>query len=203
MIVNRRAGDIDIDFANRNKALSFLDHVPASIIRNGKIDRHNTGVYFHAVPMDPVTGLASMHYETAEVAGWYKIDLLNVGIYEQIKNEQHLLDLMSADLDWTLLEYPEFTSQLIHLGNHSQLVLDLKPRSIMQIAMILALIRPGKKHLIDRCKKQGFDSIADDIWTETHDGSYAFKKAHAFSYAMLVKVHANLLVEQALTNQPD
>jgi len=203
MTANRRAGDIDIDFADRNRALSFLDHVPASIIRNGKIDRHNTGVYFHAVPMDPVTGLASMHYETAENTGWYKIDLLNVGVYEKIRSEQHLLDLMSAELDWTLLEYPEFTSKLIHLGNHSQLVLDLKPRSIMEIAMILALIRPGKKHLIDRCKKHGFESITDDIWTETNDGSYAFKKAHAFSYAMLVKVHANLLVEQALTTQPD
>lgn len=71
----------------------------------------------------------------------------------------------------------------------------------MDIAIILALIRPGKKHLINRCKHDGFGSIAEEIWKETTDGSYAFKKAHAFSYAMLVKVHANLLIEQALTNQ--
>jgi DNA polymerase III alpha subunit len=203
MTTARHAGDIDIDFADRTKALSVLDHTPASMIRNNKIDRHNTGVYFHLVPTDPMTGFASMHYETAEQRGWYKFDLLNVGVYEKIKSENHLLELMSAELDWTLLEHHEFTSQLIHLGNHHKLVSDLKPASIMEIAMILALIRPGKKHLVDRCKREGFSSIAGDIWTETNDGSYAFKKAHAFSYAMLVKVHANLLVENALTFHAD
>ena len=193
----RHVGDVDIDFADRNLALSFLDHVPASIIRNGRIEKHNTGVYFHAVPMDPFTGYASMHYETAEEIGWYKMDLLNVGVYEQVRNEQHLLALMSRDLDWSLLEYPEFTSKLIHLGNHAQMVADLKPRGIMDVAMVLALIRPGKKHLIDRCKQHGFTSIEDEIWMESNDGSYFFKKSHAVGYAMLVKVHANLLIEQA------
>ncbi len=195
MITN--AGDVDIDFADRNKALSYLDHIKASIIRSGKIEKHNTGVYFHAVPIDPITGNCSLHYETAEDKGWYKVDLLNVGVYEHVKNEKHLLDLMSREMDWTLFEYPEFTSQLIHLGNHSELVSMLKPTSIMDIAMILALIRPGKRYLVDRCMKNGFSSIAADIWTESRDGSYSFKKAHAFSYAMLVKVHANLLIEQA------
>lgn len=192
----RRVGDVDIDFADRNKALATLAHIPASMIRNGRIDKHNTGVYFHAVPIDPVTNQASMHYETAEELGWYKIDLLNVGVYEKVRDEKHLQQLMDSELNWKILEYQEFTSQLIHLGNHAQLVADLKPKSIVEIAMILALIRPGKKHLIDRCRRHGFESIKDEIWTESQDGTYTFKKAHALSYAMLVKIHANLLVEQ-------
>lgn len=193
-------GDVDIDFADRTHALKFLDHVPAAIIRNNTMIKHNTGVYFHAVPMDPITELASLHYDDAEDLGWYKLDLLNVGVYENVKNEQHLLDLMSRELDWTLFTYPEFTSKLIHLGNHAEMVGSLKPSSIKHLAMILALIRPGKRHLIDRCRTAGFDAIADEIWIEAADGGYSFKAAHAHSYAMLVKVHANLLVEQATTD---
>lgn len=191
----RNVGDIDIDFANRSRALEFLEHVPASIIRKNKIEKHNTGVYFHAVPTDPVTGLASMHYEDAEAAGWYKIDLLNVWVYEQIRNEAHLGQLMEMDFDWSLMEYPEFVEKLIHLGNHGDMVSRLKPRSIMHLAMILALIRPGKRHLVERCARNGFDSIASDIWTPPDDGSYYFKKAHAVGYATLVKVHACLIIE--------
>jgi hypothetical protein len=195
--MRRLVGDIDIDFPDRNRALIGLDHIPSSIFRNGKLEKHNTGVYFHAVPVDPLTGLSSMEYISAENAGWFKIDLLNVGIYEQVKDERHLIDLMERDLDWRLLEYPEFTSQLIHLGNHADMVARLKPASIGDIAMILALIRPGKRHLEQKCQRTGFSSISNEIWTDTGDVAYSFKKAHAHGYAMLVKVHANLLVEQA------
>jgi DNA polymerase III alpha subunit len=190
-------GDVDIDFADRKRALALLEHIPASIIRNNKLEKHNTGVYFHAVPIDPISSQASLHYETAEQQGCYKIDLLNVGIYEMIKDEHHLLSLMNQDINWQIFQYPEFNSQLIHLGNHADLVASLKPQSISDIAMILALIRPGKKHLIDHCKKHGFESIANDIWTDPQDGSYVFKKSHSFSYAMLVKVHAGLIIEQS------
>lgn len=191
-----QAGDVDIDFADRIKALSVLEFVPASMIRNNKLERHNTGVYFHAVPTDPVSKLASLPYEKAELQGLYKIDLLNVHVYESIKDEQHLKLLINAEIDWSIFEHLEFTVNLIHLGNHAELVSRLKPRSIMDLAMILALIRPGKKYLIDKCKQQGLQSIADEIWIAAPDGTYTFKKSHAVSYAMLVKVHANLIIEQ-------
>lgn len=193
----RKIGDVDIDFADRSAALSVLDYTTASIIRNNKIEKHNTGVYFHSVPIDPVTGYASLNYEQAEELGWYKIDLLNVGVYENIKDESHLVKLMNDSLDWKLFEYSEFTSKLIHLGRHADLVAELKPISVLDIAMILALIRPGKRYLIDKCKANGFSSISNDIWTDSTDGLYSFRKSHAVSYAMLVKVHANLIVEQA------
>ena len=195
------AGDVDIDFADRTRALELLEHTPASILRDNNLIRHNTGVYFHVVPVDPVTNLCSLPYEEAEQMGLYKVDLLNVHVYEQIKSEQHLLYLMNTPLDGALFQYPEFTSQLIHLGNHAELVSALKPASVNEIAMILALIRPGKRHLIDTCKRSGFQSIANDIWSAS-DGGYAFHKSHATSYAVLVKVHANLIVEQ-LNNSLD
>lgn len=188
-------GDIDIDFADRNKALSLLEHVPASIVRNGKVDKHNTGVYFQRVPRDPFTGTASLHYELAEENGWYKVDLLNVWVYERIRDEEHLVSLMNADLDWRLFDYPDFSRGLIHVGNHADLVASLGPRSISDMSMILALIRPGKRHLVEECRKHGFSSIADRIWTPPADGTYHFKKAHAIGYSYLVKVHALLEIE--------
>lgn len=188
-------GDIDIDFADREAALSGLTHVPASMIRDSRIIRHNTGIYFHAVPIDPVSGLCSIPYDRAEQGNCFKIDLLNVGVYQMVRDEQHLLDLMERPLDWSLFEEPVFVSNLFHLGNHADLTARLKPQSIEHIAMVLALIRPGKKHLQARCQSQGFDSIRDEIWIQDETDGYVFKHAHAISYAMLVYVHANLLVE--------
>lgn len=188
-------GDVDIDFADRNRALERLDYVSASIIKDGKITKHNTGVYFHAAPIDPLTGLCSLDYEKAESQGLFKIDFLNVSVYDMVQDERHLIELMSRQIDWGVFEIPEFVEGLFHLGNHSDLTAKLRPRSIEHLAMILALIRPGKRHLQKRCIEQGFDSIASEIWLQDKD-NYAFKKAHAVSYAMLVYVHANLALEQ-------
>ena len=57
--------DIDIDFGDRNQILSLLKHTPASIIRNEKLTKHNTGVYFTDIPVDPYTGQASLDYQLA------------------------------------------------------------------------------------------------------------------------------------------
>ena len=194
MAYNR--GDIDIDFSDRDQALVEMPHITASIIKDGKITKHNTGVYFHTVPTDPVTGFCSWDYEDAEQKGMYKIDMLNVSIYSMIRDENHLMDLMSRPLDWRLFEYPEFVANLFHLGNYGDLTSKVKPKSIEDISMLLALIRTGKKHLQERCIQFGFSSIADEIWTHDKSGGYEFKKAHGISYSVLVYVHANLLVEQ-------
>ncbi len=194
-----RRGDIDIDFASRDKALSGMNYVPASIIKDGKITKHNTGVYFHDVPQDPITGLCSIDYESAENRGFFKIDFLNVGVYEQVRDETHLLELMHKTIDWSVFRNPAFVSKLFHLGNYGDLTARLKPTSIEHLAMILALIRPGKRHLQGQCERYGFDSIRNEIWTKG-DAGYEFKKAHAVSYAMLVYVHANLLLDQTVNS---
>ena len=188
-------GDVDIDFADRNRALESLDYVSASIIKDGKITKHNTGVYFHAAPIDPLTGLCSLDYEAAESQGLFKIDFLNVSVYDMVQDELHLVDLMTKPIDWGVFAIPEFVEGLFHLGNHSELTAKLKPKSIEQLAMVLALIRPGKRHLQRRCIEQGFASIESEIWLQDKD-NYVFKKSHAVSYAMLVYVHANLTLEQ-------
>lgn len=188
--------DIDIDFSDRNLALQGIEHVSASMVgRNGRLEKHNTGVYFHTVPQDPVTRLASLPYKQAEQHGYFKIDLLNVHVYENVKNEAHLVELINAPFDWSLMKYPEFVAELIHLHNHAELISQLRPTNIPELAMSLALIRPGKQHLIEDCIAHGFSMIKKEIW-EPSDRGYVFKKSHSFGYAVLVKVHAQLLLDE-------
>ena len=187
--------DIDIDFGNRDSALAVLQaHTAAGIIRDGRLIRHNTGIYVTDVPQDPFTGVASLDHKAAEQRGYMKLDLLNVSLYTQIKNEQHLTHLMSQDPLWDLLLQPEFSSQLIHIGNHHDTLIKMPEPvdSIPRMAMFLALIRPAKRHLIG----QKWAEVAKTVWDRPADDEYYFKKSHAVAYAHLVAVHMNLICEE-------
>jgi len=102
--------DIDIDFVDRDQALTLFKHIPASRKDNGKLVKHNTGVYLHPVPVDPVTGLCSIPYEQAEDEKYFKIDFLNVGIYKGVRDETHLVQLMETEPLWDLLEQDDFVN---------------------------------------------------------------------------------------------
>jgi hypothetical protein len=183
--------DIDIDFVNRSQVLDIIQHIPASL-EDGK--KHNTGVYCHQIPTNPLTGNASINYKDAEDRGYFKIDFLNVNAYTGVRSESHLNDLLKIEPLWDLLEDPAVCNQMFHINGYHQLIAKLKPRSIEELAMFLALLRPGKKHLIPVCEKEGFQGIHNEIWTKTDD-AYFFKKAHAVAYAHVIVVQLNLLCE--------
>jgi len=98
--------DIDIDFADRDQVLAVLDVTPASIMREGKLVKHNSGVYASDIPVDPFTGWASLDYDVAEDRGYMKLDLLNVNLYKQVRDEKHLVELM-REPNWANLYNPE------------------------------------------------------------------------------------------------
>jgi hypothetical protein len=184
--------DIDIDFRNRTDVLDVIKHIPASL---GDGKKHNTGVYCHDIPVNPLTGNASINYKDAEDRGYFKIDFLNVSAYEGVRGEDHLKELLAAEPLWDLLEDPVVCDQLFHINGYHQLVSKLKPKSIEELSMFLALLRPGKKHLIPVCEKEGFQGIENEIWTKTDD-AYFFKKAHAVAYAHVIVVQLNLICEK-------
>lgn len=186
--------DIDIDFFDRDTALKLLKHIPASRIDNDEIKKHNTGVYLHQVPTDPLTGLASLDYDDAEKRGYFKVDFLNVSIYKDIKSEEEIVNLLKIEPLWDLLEQKEFCDLIFHVNGYHDLIARLKPRSIEQLAMFLAILRPGKKHLVPTCETKGWDSIKDEIWEKTDD-SYSFKKSHAVAYAHAIVVQMNKICE--------
>jgi len=181
--------DIDIDFADRSIILDKIKHRVAKL-DTGK--KHNTGVYVTEIPHNPVDNLSTIDYETAEDRGYFKLDFLNVSIYKDIKDETHLTSLMEKEPLWELLEHKDFVDQVFHLSGHDNLLKQLKPTSVQQLAATLAIIRPAKRYLADK----DWQTIENEVWIKPENGEYYFKKAHAVSYAMACVVHMNLLCEQ-------
>lgn len=191
--------DIDIDLGDREKLLAVIPHVAASM-RNAKVSnvhtspirKHATGVHITKIPYDPVYDMAALDYKDAEKRGYFKLDLLNVHVYNQVRDEEHLIQLM-YEPDWTMLNDRATVEKLIHLGNSFDLMRRMPEPvdTIPRLAMLLAVIRPSKRHLIGQTWKE----VAKTVW-DKDDTGYSFKKAHGVAYAQLVVVHMNLLKEQ-------
>jgi hypothetical protein len=135
--------------------------------------------------------MAAIDYKEAENRGYFKLDLLNVHVYDQVNSEEHLIELM-REPNWANLTDPIFVEKLIHLSNHYNSIKKMPEpiNSIPRLAMFLAAIRPGKKHLIGLPWKE----VAKTVW-EKDSAGYIFKRSHSCAYAHLVVVHMNLLSE--------
>jgi DNA polymerase III alpha subunit len=184
--------DIDIDFIDREQALKLFTHTPASRLDNGKIVKHNTGVYLHEVPVDPISGLCAVTYDRADAEGYFKIDFLNVGIYKGVRDEEHLVYLMNQEPLWDLLLDDEFTNNLFHVNGHGNILRQMKPDSIEKLAAVLAVIRPAKRSLIGK----EWSAVLANVWTKPTNNEYYFKKSHAIAYAHAIVVQMNLICEQ-------
>jgi len=183
--------DVDIDFFDRDGVLKLFKHTPATIIKEDKTEKHKTGVYFHAVPEHPVTGHSSLDYKKAEDRGYFKIDCLNVNIYKDVKSEQELVELMIQEPDWDMLKDATVVDQLFHLNGHFNIVNKLEPKTIEQLAAVLAIIRPAKRGLMYK----DWVDIMKEVWIKPTDGSYFFKKSHAVAYAQAIVVQMNLITK--------
>jgi len=184
--------DIDIDFTDRDSALKLFKHVGASRVENNRLVKHNTGIYMHEVPVNALTGLCAVPYDTAEERKYFKIDFLNVGLYRGIKDEDHLVQLMETEPLWDLLLQDDFTSLLFHVNGHGSILREMKPNSVEQLAAILAMIRPAKRHLIGK----DWNTVMLEVWTKPETDDYYFKKSHATAYAVAIVVQMNLICEQ-------
>lgn len=184
--------DIDIDFANRERALEKFKYTRAMRREGAEVKPHNTGIYVTAVPKDARDNIATLDYKEADDRGYFKIDFLNVGLYEGIRDEAHLIQLMNQEPLWDLLEDDSFTDLLFHVNGYGNILRQTKPRSIEELAMLLALIRPAKRYLLGKT----WTEIGQEIWKKPENDEYYFKKAHAIAYAQVVVVQMNLICEQ-------
>lgn len=184
-------GDIDIDVPDRDQLLKEIRHVPAAILRGDNWVKHNTGIYVTDIPVHPVLNISSIDYQLAEQRHYTKIDILNNSVYSLVRDKEHLKELCNTDPPYKRLDNNEFFSQIVHIGNHHSLYLQLAEpvRSIEQMAMFLALIRPAKRNLVGL----SWADISKTVWEKNSNGAYGFKKSHSLAYAHLVIVHMNLL----------
>jgi hypothetical protein len=185
------SADIDIDFADRDQLLKLIDATSARQLYQGQVRRHNSGVYVTDIPYDPINACAAIDYEQAEQLGYFKIDLLNMSVYQLIKSPKHYEEMLAKEPPWERLwNNTEWASQLVHVGNYAELLKTMQPDSIPRMAAFISIIRPGKAHLQNRPWTEVFASV----WDGDDSRGFVFKQSHAVSYAALVALHMNLLI---------
>jgi hypothetical protein len=184
------SADIDIDLADRDQLLKLIKATPARQMHQGQVRRHNSGVYVTDIPYDPVNACASIDYETAEQLGYFKIDLLNMSVYQLIKSPSHYQEMLSQEPPWTRLwDDTDWAKNLVHVGNYTDLLNKMRPDSVPRMAAFISIIRPGKAHL----QNQPWDQVFASVWDGNDSKGFVFKHAHAIGYAALVALHMNLI----------
>jgi hypothetical protein len=115
-------------------------------------------------------------------------------MYEGVRNETHLIELINREPPWDFFLYPEITDRLFHLKGYAHLLNRFRPQSVEDLAMILAIIRPSKAYL----QQATWEKIRQEVWqkTDTKD-EYQFKRSHSISYALSIVVNLNILIEKA------
>jgi len=121
--------------------------------------------------------------------------LLNVSFYSKVKDKEQLDKLIAKEPIWELLTHDDFSSQLLHVNGHGDILRATTPASIEQLAAVLAMIRPAKRYLINK----NWDTIMKEVWVKPKTDEYFFKKSHATAYAIMIVAQMNLLCEE-LTN---
>lgn len=184
------SADIDIDLADRDQLLRLIRATPARQNINGQARRHNSGVYVTDIPWDPVNACATIDYETAEQLGYFKIDLLNMTVYQLIQDPAHYDAMLAQEPPWSRLwTDPIWASQLVHVGNYTELLKTMRPDSIPRMAAFISIIRPGKAHL----QNKDWNIVFASVWDGDASQGFVFKQSHAVSYAALVALHMNLI----------
>ena len=98
---------------------------------------------------------------------------------------------MNKEPLWELLEQDEFSNMLFHINGYGDILRQMKPKSIEQLAAVLAVIRPAKRHLAGK----DWTTVNAEVWSTTSNDGYAFKRSHATAYAMAIVVQMNAICE--------
>ena len=189
------SADIDLDLADRNQLLQLIQATSARQHHQGQIRQHNSGVYVTDIPYDPVNACAAIDYEQAEQLGYFKIDLLNMSVYQLIQDPAHYQQMLDQTPPWSRLwNDSEWASQLVHIGNYTELLNNMRPDSVPRMASFISIIRPGKAHL----QNQPWDKVFESVWDRDDSRGFVFKKSHSLGYATLVTLHMNLLSHRSV-----
>ncbi len=187
--------DIDIDLRSDFKLERvFSTAVPASTVEDKdghkELKRHIVGAYFQTVPKDQITGLSAIPYEEADELGYLKIDFLNLSLLQHFESKDEVHYFARKEPNWKLLEDREFVEKLFHISKHYDMVNKVKPTSILELADILALIRPGKTILLDKYLKNK-KLVRKELYMKRQVSD--LRKSHALAYAVNIVINMNLL----------
>lgn len=190
--------DIDIDFPTTFNVQTVLHRaIPASMIKNGELTKHPCGYYFQTIPVDPFTNLAAIPYDKAEELGYFKIDFLHLSLLDYFKSKDEIRQLLQKQPNWNLLTDRNCVQKLFQLHRHYDLLVKIKPTSIIELADCIALIRPNKKHLIDEYLKDK-QQTRYKLYRQKNDDKSSFKRSHALAYALTIVLQLHLIEQGKL-----
>lgn len=193
--------DIDIDFKPDFDPLEYFPQaVRASMVKDGEIKKHPAGAYLQNIAKDKITDLSAIPYEQAEDLGYFKVDFLHITLLEPFENKKEIRALLKIEPDWTLLEEQETVEKLFQIHRHFDIVYRIKPKSIDELADCIALIRPGKRHLLEQYTDPSMRvMVREEIYRKPEDSEkYYFKRAHAIAYAMNIVLQLHLIKAEIL-----
>lgn len=190
--------DVDIDLKTNFDPLELFDTaIRASRVQNGELKKHNAGVYFQDIPKDKITGLAAIPYKEAQELGYFKIDFLHLSLLDNFERKEEIKTLVEKEPNWGLLKQKEVVAKLFQLSKHYDLVNKVKPKSVNDLADCIALIRPGKKHLINQYLNNK-EQTRKVLYVKPTDGSAYYKKSHAVAYALTIVLQLHLIENDIL-----
>lgn len=137
--------------------------------------------------------MSAIPYKDAEAAGYFKIDFLHVNVYDHFTSRDEIKELLKHEPDWTLLEIPSVVAELFQVSKHHDLLSKIKPKSVIELADCLALIRPQKRYLLKYYLEDPTQTREFLYKKEPGVDGYAFKKAHAVAYALIIVLQLHLI----------
>lgn len=191
--------DVDIDFQTTfDPLVYFKEGIRASMVsKEGQLIKHNAGVYFQAISPDSVTGFAAVPYKDAERLGYFKFDFLHLSLLDYFDSKEEIRQLIRIEPDWMLLESAVQVQKLFQLSKHYDLVSQVKPKNVQELADCIALIRPGKRFLLDAYVKNR-NAIRTELYRRDPESKYYFKKSHAVAYALTIVLQLHLIKGKVL-----
>lgn len=192
--------DIDVDCQSFTDIRGlFPEAIRASVVKAEQLTPHQAGIYFQAIPEDPITGLSAIPYQHAEEFGYFKFDLLSLTLLDQLKSKAQLRDLLKKEPDWSMLEDEKIVEKLFQIGKHFNIIKYIKPKSVQELADVIAIIRPTKKHLLAEYLIDP-EKVREELYKKEEGDKVSFRKAHSISYALTIIVQLHLLKESSNEN---
>lgn len=179
-----RSFDIDIDVKSKTSKEGFGIRAMVYNEEAESVLPHPSGYYIQKVPVDSITGNAAIDYKDGESKDLLKVDILTNSSYDIFQSKEDLLRCVDKEPNWKLLRDRKVVESLPHISKHYDFVKEVSPTNIEELADCLALIRPGKTHLID-LYRESRDRARRQLYRKPKTGVY-FKRSHAISYAVMI-----------------